>query len=285
MNRSLSRMFWRWLPKKKISRWAGAFAKHPASRHLIPWYIKHFDIDLTPVKRPVHEFENLLEFFIRELHPETRPIDPNEDVVVSPVDGTISQIGSIQNGTLIQAKGVTYSVEQLLGRDQEYAGKFTGGKFVTIYLSPRDYHRIHMPVSGTVEELTYIPGDLYPVNETGVKLIPGLFARNERVISYIQTRHGHLALVKVGATNVGSIKVVFDENVATNPQVSKMLEHKQYKDAVVLEKGEELGRFEFGSTVILLFERNQIEWTIDAVPGTKVQMGQSLARFLTAEGE
>ncbi|MBA4492942.1 archaetidylserine decarboxylase [Paenactinomyces guangxiensis] len=279
MKITLSRLFWRWLPKKKISRWAGNFAKHPASRRLIPWYIKRFNIDLTPVKRPVHDFENLMEFFIRELNPDARPIDPDPRIVVSPVDGTISQSGKILEGTLIQAKGVTYSLEHLLGK-QDQIHRFTGGQYITIYLSPRDYHRIHMPVSGTIREVTYIPGELYPVNETGVHLIPGLFAENERVISYISTDFGVVALIKIGATNVGSIKLVFDEEVKTNPHREKPQEHKRYEKSVSLEKGDELGRFEFGSTVILLFEPDQIDWTIDVKPGTKVQMGQSLARIL-----
>lgn len=280
MSIALSRLFWRSLPKKMMSYWMGRFAKHPISRHLIPLYIKHFNIDLKPVKRPVHEFENLLEFFIRELHPEARPIESDERMVVSPVDGTISQIGEITEGTLIQAKGVSYSLAELLDGQTEYVQKFTNGRFVTIYLSPRDYHRIHTPVAGRVEELTYIPGELYPVNKTGVKLIPGLFARNERVISYIHAAFGYVALVKVGATNVGSIKVVFDEEIGTNVRPTKPKEHKRYGENVVLQKGAELGRFEFGSTVILLFEPNQIEWTVDAVPGIQVKMGQSLARLL-----
>jgi phosphatidylserine decarboxylase len=280
MRRSLSRTFWKRLPKKTISRWMGKFARHPLSRHVIPLYVKYFDIDLEPVKRPLHEFGNLLEFFVRELSPDARPVDPDPSVVVSPVDGTVSQIGKIEEGTLLQAKGITYSLDELLGGHTEYCKKFSGGKFVTIYLSPRDYHRIHMPVAGHVEECIYIPGELYPVNETGVRLIPGLFAVNERVVSVIRSPFGHISLVKVGATNVGSIRVLFDDDIVTNPRPSKQMHRKVYGEDVYLEKGGELGRFEFGSTVILLFEPGQIEWMIPEEEGITLRMGEPIARLM-----
>lgn len=267
---------WDILPKKSISRLTGKFARHPLSKRFIPAYIRMFNIDMTPVKKNVGEFDTLLDFFVRELHPEMRPI--HSDQIVSPVDGVIVQIGDIQDETLIQAKGITYSLNTLLGNQEKHVAAFNGGKFVTLYLSPRDYHRIHMPVEGTVTELTYIPGQLYPVNEMGLKAIPGLFARNERVISYVESKFGHVALVKVGATNVGSIKVTFDHTIASNQKMNDKLQHKAYNPAKPLSKGEELGRFEFGSTVILLFEPNQIEWTIDPQPGTYVQVGESIAK-------
>ncbi|SFJ00024.1 archaetidylserine decarboxylase [Thermoflavimicrobium dichotomicum] len=279
MRETIFRLFWRGLPKKLLSQLVGSLARKPFSRRLIPLYIKHFQIDMTPVKKPIDQFENLLDFFVREYHPEARPIDQDPHLVVSPVDGKISQIGTIEQGTLLQAKGITYSLHQLLGENESYTKKFTGGKFVTIYLSPKDYHRIHMPVEGKIKELTYIPGHLYPVNEWGVKLIPGLFAINERLISYIKTDWGDIALIKVGATNVGSIKVTFDEQVVTNPRKKKTFEHKVYETPHSLLKGEELGRFEFGSTVILLFEPDSIEWEISPEPGTRVYMGQALARI------
>jgi phosphatidylserine decarboxylase len=212
--------------------------------------------------------------------PEARPIEGDESVVVSPVDGTVSQGGKIEAGTLIQAKGVTYSLDQLLSYQRAFVEKFDGGEFVTIYLSPRDYHRIHMPINGQIEASTYIPGELYPVNKTGVKRIPELFAINERVITYIRTSFGHMALIKVGATNVGSIKVVYDESIVTNPDKKLMRTHKEYQPPSSLAKGEEIGRFEFGSTVILLFEPGQIDWIIPLIPGTKVKMGQAIATVI-----
>ncbi|MBA4541709.1 MULTISPECIES: archaetidylserine decarboxylase [Thermoactinomyces] len=277
MKQTVSTMFWRCLPKKAISRLMGKFARHPLSRHLIPVYIRYFDIDLEPVRKPLHEFQNLLDFFVRELTPEARPIAAGDDVIVSPVDGTVSQAGQIEKGTLIQAKGVDYSLDQLLNDHPSFVRKLQGGQFLTIYLSPRDYHRIHMPVEGVIRECSYIPGELYPVNETGVNLFPGLFTINERIVSYIETQFGWMALVKVGATNVGSIKVEYDDNIVTNPDCKCAAFHKCYQSPQVLDKGAELGRFEFGSTVILLFEPKSIKWMISPEPGIKLKMGQAIA--------
>lgn len=274
------RIMWRWLPKRVLSRWIGKLCRQHWSRRLIPYYVRCFDIDMNPVKRSVDEFEHLLAFFIRELRPETRPIAEGDDVVVSPVDGTISQIGMIEEGMLFQAKGITYSLEELLGKRHEHVSSFLGGCFMTIYLSPRDYHRIHMPLDGNVVACTHIPGNLYPVNKFGVNYITGLFVTNERLVSYIDSRCcGNIALVKVGATNVGSIKVGYDKNITTNQKVKKVM-HQVYDPAFNLQKGDELGWFEFGSTVILLFEPGQIEWMNTCVPGTKLHMGQVVARIL-----
>ncbi|WP_124727978.1 archaetidylserine decarboxylase [Staphylospora marina] len=280
MKHLLSRTFWKRLPKKTISRWMGKFARHPVSRHVIPLYVKMFDVDLAPVKRPLDQFSCLLDFFVRELDPEARPVHPGKEMVISPVDGTVSQIGTIENGTLLQAKGISYSARELLGGDRELADRFSGGAFVTIYLSPRDYHRIHMPVEGTIEECIYIPGELYPVNKTGIRLIPGLFAVNERLVSLIRSSAGMVALVKVGATNVGSIRVSYDEEIVTNPRPEKPYCRKVYHGNVALDKGGELGRFEFGSTVILLFEPGRTEWLIPKAEGTVLRMGEPIARII-----
>jgi phosphatidylserine decarboxylase len=274
--------FWKYLPKKKISHWMGKFAKQRWSRYLIPIYIKIFHVDIQFVKKPLHQFNNLLEFFTRELLPEARPVDFSEQVIISPVDGTISQMGTIEQGRLLQGKGVLYSLERLLGNQKKYIDKFMGGQFVTIYLSPRDYHRIHTPLGSEVVESTYIPGKLYPVNRFGVRKVPGLFAINERMISYLHTACGYVALIKVGATNVGSIKVVFDEEIATNPRRPKPITHKVYS-YVHLDKGDEIGWFEFGSTVLLLFESNRIEWMVGVKPDTTVRMGEGLARIIEEE--
>ncbi len=279
MKDPILRFFWNVIPEKSISRLVGNFAKKPVSRHLIPYYAKKFQIDLSPVKKPIDQFSNLLDFFIRELKPEARPIHPDPHTLTSPVDGVITQMGKIQDGTLIQAKGINYNLEELLASDT-YSSTFTGGQFMTIYLSPRDYHRIHSPIAGEVTSLTYIPGKLYPVNLSGVRLFPRLFSQNERVISYIKSEAGLVALVKVGATNVGSIKVTFDDSISTNNRKYQVLKEKDYEGSVTLKKGEELGRFEFGSTVILLFEPNQLEWIGDLTSGTSLQMGQPIARVI-----
>lgn len=280
MNKLFGRFIWRWIPKKMMSRFAGRFARHRISKYFIPLYIKYFDIDLRPIKKQVADFDHLLDFFVREYHESARPIDLQEDVIISPVDGAISQIGKIEQGSLLQVKGLTYTLEDLLGGNEKQVKKFMNGNFVTIYLSPKDYHRIHMPVTGEIEEMTYISGELYPVNQFGLHYIPGLFARNERLISYIVGQYGEICLIKVGATNVGSIKVTYDDQIATNLKKVAKPTHKHYQPACKLKKGEELGRFEFGSTVILLFEPDKTDWLIKAEPGTRIQMGQALARIL-----
>ncbi|SHE78880.1 phosphatidylserine decarboxylase [Seinonella peptonophila] len=274
----MKKLLWKITPKKHLSRLVGKFARHSWSRGLIPLYIKAYRIDLEPIKKSVDQFENLLDFFIREYKPEARPLVADPQIIVSPVDGKISQAGSIEKDMLLQAKGVNYSLMELLANRMEHIERYIGGKFITIYLSPRDYHRIHMPITGAIEEFTYIPGELYPVNEWGVQFIPGLFARNERLITYIRTDNGgEVALIKVGATNVGSIRVEYDDQISTNKK-GIGITHKCYSNPHKLHKGEELGRFEFGSTIILLFEPNQVDWVISPIPGTVVQMGQALAR-------
>jgi phosphatidylserine decarboxylase len=280
MKDSVLRFMWKIASKKSLSRLVGIISKKSFSRHFIPHYVKKFQIDLTPVKRPLNEFTSLLDFFVRELKPETRPIDPDPDIVVSPVDGVVAQMGPIYVHTLIQAKGTHYHLGELLA-GTEHVSTFTDGYYMTIYLSPRDYHRIHSPIAGEVTSLTYVPGNLYPVNPSGVRLFPRLFSQNERVISYIKNNSGQVALVKVGATNVGSIKVKFDEEISTNRK-SRLKKEKKYHGSVVLKKGEELGRFEFGSTVILLFEENMVElfWLGDLTIGTSLQMGQPIAKVI-----
>lgn len=271
------------LPKKAVSRMVGRFARSPLSRRLIPLYIRRFDIDLSQVEKPWQEYKTLLDFFVRGLKPGARPIDPGEKSVVSPVDGTVYQQGRIKEGTLLQAKGINYSLDTLLGNNEEAAKCFEGGQFLTIYLSPKDYHRIHAPVAGRVLGLTYIPGSLFPVNRLGLRHVRGLFAKNERLITYLESEAGRIAVVKVGATNVGSIKVTYDPQMCTN-RSRRRLEHKKYSHDPRLDKGEEMGRFEFGSTVILLFESEGIRWCMDLTPGASLQMGQPIAE-VTAEAE
>lgn len=274
----LNKLLWKIAPKKALSRWMGKFARRPVSKKLIPLYIRYFQIDLSLAKKSVGEFEHLLDFFIREYTPEARPIDQRKEVAVSPVDGRVSQSGTITEGMLLQAKGKQYSLQELLGEQEQHIKKYMGGEFITVYLSPRDYHRIHMPVKGEIGDITYVPGELYPVNQWGVQHVPRLFARNERLITYIESTFGQVCLIKVGATNVGSIKVVYDPEMITNNGRHELL-HKSYPQKHLLDKGDELGRFEFGSTIILLFEPGKIDWLIKAEPEEVVQMGQPLAKL------
>ncbi|MDA5109890.1 MULTISPECIES: archaetidylserine decarboxylase [Brevibacillus] len=264
------------LPQNAMSRTMGKITASRFSRLAIRHYIRHYKIDPSIVEKPVNEYRTLKEFFTRRLKPGARPIAPGADVVVSPVDGTVSQMGDIREGTLIQAKGKLYGLAELLGDAPEMAERFYGGKFITIYLSPRDYHRIHMPVEGRLVRYTYVPGRLYPVNQLGIEHVDRLFARNERLVTYMETEQmGCVALVKVGALFVGSVKVVY--NTAT----TNVKHGRQTSGPILgepcLAKGDELGWFEFGSTVILLFESKELQWAPEVRPGASLLMGQRLA--------
>ncbi|MGI6125578.1 MAG: archaetidylserine decarboxylase [Planifilum sp.] len=265
------------LPKHALSKAVGRWARSPISRYAIPLFIRRFRVNLEEAEKPWRDYPNLLEFFVRRLKPDARPVDPSPDTVVSPVDGVITQLGEITEGTLIQSKGVTYRLVDLLGGDREQADRYDGGKFLTIYLSPRDYHRIHTPVDGEVTHVSYIPGQLFPVNAFGLRAIRRLFVRNERLITFLRTALGTIAVVKVGATNVGSIRLNFDPQVFTR-SADRRCKCKAYEPPLPLSKGEEMGRFEFGSTVILLFEPGRVEWISDWAPGTALKMGQPIIR-------
>lgn len=266
------------LPQNALSRTMGRITSTRFSRMAIRRYIRHYRIDVDCIEKPVEEYRSLKEFFTRRLKPGTRPIAPGADTIISPVDGTVSQMGDIQEGTLIQAKGLEYSVSELLGCSPELSQQYQGGKFITIYLSPRDYHRIHMPVTGTLKSYSYVPGRLYPVNRLGVEQVDRLFARNERLVTFIDSPEiGSVAVVKVGALFVGSVKVTYCRRTTTNVKRGRS-EYEPIKDTPLLQKGEELGWFEFGSTVILLFENGKIDWAPEVKEGAQLKMGQALAK-------
>ncbi|TKI57483.1 phosphatidylserine decarboxylase [Brevibacillus antibioticus] len=264
------------LPQNAMSRTMGKITATPFSRLAIQRYIKHYQIDTSIIEKPVSEYRTLKEFFSRRLKPAARPIAPSPDTIVSPVDGTVSQLGDICEGTLIQAKGKEFSVSELLGGSEEEAKRYYGGKFITIYLSPKDYHRIHMPVTGDLSCYCYLPGRLYPVNQLGIENVDRLFARNERLVTHIKTDSlGDMALVKVGALFVGSVKVCY--NTATTNIKHGRQTHEKIGGTPRYEKGAELGWFEFGSTVILLVESNELEWATGVEEGKPLLMGQALA--------
>ncbi|MFF0829936.1 archaetidylserine decarboxylase [Brevibacillus sp. NPDC003359] len=265
------------LPQNAMSRTMGKITATPFSRLAIQRYIKHYEIDTSIIEKPVSEYRTLKEFFSRRLKPAARPIAPDTDTIVSPVDGTVSQLGDISEGTLIQAKGKEFSVIELLGGSEEEAKRYYGGKFITIYLSPRDYHRIHMPVAGDLSCYCYLPGKLYPVNQLGIENVDRLFARNERLVTHIKTDDlGDMALVKVGALFVGSVKVCY--NTATTNIKHGRQTHEKIAGTPRYEKGAELGWFEFGSTVILLLESNELDWATGVEKGKPLLMGQALAK-------
>jgi phosphatidylserine decarboxylase len=225
------------------------------------------------------KYRHFNEFFTRPLKASARPVDMAGDVIVSPVDAAVSQYGQISNGRLIQAKNRDYTVEQLLGGDAELAKTFSNGEFVTLYLSPRDYHRIHMPVTGTLQSMTYVPGQLFSVSPATTRGIDNLFARNERLVQIFNTEIGSVALVMVGAIFVGSMETVWAGQVT--PARERSQQTLRYPLAgqqdVRIEKGKEMGRFNMGSTVILLFQQGRMQWDTAVQNDAVVRMGQKIA--------
>lgn len=234
-----------------------------------------FKVNLEEARNPDPEsYATFNEFFTRPLKPELRPLAEGANLLTSPVDGRISQMGKIEGGRIFQAKGHYYSALELLGGDENCAAPFMDGQFMTIYLSPRDYHRIHMPLSGTLSEQVYVPGRLFSVAGHTARTIPRLFARNERVVAMFDTEFGKLAMVLVGAINVAAIETVWD-GLVTPPQGWGV--KRQLFPDVTLAKGEEMGRFNMGSTVILLLENRQMQWDKTLGADTALKLGQALA--------
>ena len=244
------------------------------------WFARHFRVDMSLAQQPeLKAYPSFNAFFTRAIRPEARPIVSAAKALACPVDGAVSQAGLIRDGRIFQAKGRDYSLLQLLGGDRQWAERFENGSFATIYLSPRDYHRIHMPLTGTLTAMTHVPGRLFSVNPATTRAIPGLFARNERVVAYFDTEAGPMAMVLVGAIFVASIETVWAGEVS--PPAGKQVRHWQYTsgEPQVLEKGQEMGRFNMGSTVILLFGPEAVKWADTLSPGTSVCMGQHLGEL------
>ena len=267
----------RLLPRAALSRAVGAAtrARAPASVHraAIRRFARAYRVQLDEAELPLETYRTFSEFFSRGLRAGARPVDPGERIVVSPVDGTVSEAGAINNGQCVQAKGLAFPVPKLLG-DPEAARTFAdGGSFATLYLSPRDYHRVHAPLGGRITSWRYLPGELWPVNPTSVRSVPELFALNERLVTWLETPAGPCAVVMVGATCVGRIRAAYDNVLA---QVGQPPAARTFTPALPVAKGDELGRFEMGSTVILLFAAGQVSWDGALRPGAKVTMGRRI---------
>jgi phosphatidylserine decarboxylase len=215
-------------------------------------------------------------FFTRALRSDVRPVAEGSNRVVSPVDGAISQLGAINSGQIIQAKGRNYSVLELLGGDKALAKQFEQGQFATIYLSPRDYHRIHMPLTGKLQQMTYIPGKLFSVSPRTARTVPNLFARNERVVTVFETELGPMVLVLVGAIFVGSMETVWANKIT--PPYGKNIQHWHYdgEQAVVLQKGQEMGQFNMGSTVVVLLPEQSEIFKSELLAGDSILLGQAM---------
>jgi len=241
----------------------------------INWFIKRFNVDMSLAVEPEPEaYKDFNSFFTRALRQETRPVC--EQGICSPVDGTISQIGQIHGSTLLQAKHHDYDLTALLGGSATLASNFIDGHFCCIYLSPRDYHRIHMPVDASLREMTYVPGKLYSVNTYTAETVPRLFAINERVINIFDTASGPFALIQVGAINVGSMETVW-HGMVTPPYGKEITTWRYEKQTVELKRGEEMGRFNMGSTVIMLFVKDAINWQENLTSSDAVRMGQCIS--------
>jgi phosphatidylserine decarboxylase len=245
---------------------------------LIRKFVKLYDVDMNLAQQPdINNYRTFNEFFTRALKADARPIDPN--YLISPVDGVISQMGNIQQGSLLQAKGRFYSLNSLLGGIEALTEQFQNGSFCTIYLSPRDYHRIHLPCAAKPKTVTHVPGRLFSVNQKTVNVVNNLFARNERVIVTFETEVGIMALIMVGAIFVGSIDLAWLPNIT--PSQNREVNHWVVpKELGILSKGAEVGRFNMGSTVIVLFEEKQAQWLPHLSAGSVLQMGQALAKKL-----
>ncbi len=243
-------------------------------------FMKGFDISLDEalITEP-SEYATFNDFFTRELKRGVRPISPDPQALVSPVDGTISQIGLIEHGEIFQAKGHRYTVRQLLGGDEHRAAAYDGGSFCTIYLAPYNYHRIHMPVDGLLHDWTHVPGRLFSVNPATVRELPGVFSMNERVIACFNHPRGPWALVMVGALFVGSMETVWAGQITPPYRQGAGAEAYQSQQKTLLRRGEEMGRFNMGSTVILLFPRGMANWDAIAQPLSTVRVGQLLGRI------
>ena len=270
----------RWFPKRAFSRAMGwiaatawpAWVLWPAIR----LYVMLFRIDMAQFVVPAGGFPTFNAFFTRAVKPGQRPMAPQSDALLSPVDGAVIAAGRIDSGQLLQAKGHRYSLAALLGEEPGWQS-YEGGTALTLYLSPRDYHRIHSPCTGRVTRFRYIPGDLWTVSPLGVRSVPGLFARNERVVTFLQTDFGEVAVVAIGATIVGSVRVVYHPLSTNRPRAQPIAAAVQPPHD--LERGAELGRFELGSTVIVLCRPGEAELD-DLAPGTPLQIGQAVGRIL-----
>lgn len=268
----------RLLPKNAWSRAVGAAANAPLPKPIAQLSVRAFarmyDIDLEEAEQPLSAFENLGAFFIRRLRLGARPIDRRPGVAVSPADGRVLNFGYIDNGTLLQAKGRHYRLDELLA-DTADAERFQGGAWVTVYLSPRDYHRVHHPVEGEVYQSRHVPGHLWPVNRAAVDHIEDLFCVNERLVTFVRGAAGEVATIMVGATSVGHITATYDPDLETNRGGAGGT--KAYTPALPVSRGDELGIFHLGSTAIVLFAQGELDFEA-LEPGMPIRMGQAIAR-------
>jgi len=264
------------VPQHALSRLAGRVANcnnNFVKNTFIGWFVKRYNVDMSiAAEENPRAYASFNDFFTRALKPGIRPICGEPTAVVCPADGSISQRGKIVNGRVFQAKGQDYSVEELIGSDAALAQEFIDGDFATVYLSPKDYHRVHMPYGGKLRTMVAIPGDLFSVNAVTAENVPRLFSRNERVAAIFDTDIGPMAVVLVGAMIVAGIETVWDGHLA--PMGSREIQTSLYPyQNIVLEKGAEMGRFKLGSTAIILFAKDKVTWEPQFVAGATTRVG------------
>ena len=268
------------IPQHALSRLVGWFASSEIGfikSTFINNFAKKYGINMQEAKQEdLNAYASFNDFFTRELKDGARPIAEGEGTLVSPADGAVSQLGKIELGRVFQAKGRDFSVTELLGGDSDRAATFLNGDFATIYLSPKDYHRVHMPCAGKLLETIYVPGDLFSVNPTTAQGVDGLFARNERLVCMFETEYGPMALVLVGAMIVAGIETVWSGQVCPLPKKAQVQDYTQTE--VRLEKGEEMGRFKLGSTVVLCFPENAVSFMEEVRAESPLMMGEALGQ-------
>jgi phosphatidylserine decarboxylase len=267
------------LPQHTLSRLMSRLthSEHPVWKNFfIRRIIRHYGVNMDEALDPnIEAYKSFNHFFTRELKPGIRPLTGAAGAIASPADGAVSQAGAISGGTIFQAKGKSFTAVDLLGGSEARAAPFQDGVFATIYLSPKDYHRLHMPLTGTLREMVHIPGRLFSVNTATANVVPGLFARNERVAAIFDTEAGPMALVLVGAIFVSSVETVW-HGVVTPPTVSEVQTWRYGKDAPTLQIGEEMGRFNMGSTIIVLFGKDRAAWREGLTAGAPVRLGEMI---------
>jgi phosphatidylserine decarboxylase len=266
------------LPKQALTRVMGGLANikgGSATHSVIRWFIQRYSVNMGEAANPsIESYTSFNEFFTRPLKDGARP--QAAVTWLCPVDGAISQFGAIEKDQIFQAKGHQYSTQSLVGGDAKLASEFANGYFATLYLSPRDYHRIHMPCDGILREMIYVPGALFSVNPATARGVPGLFARNERVVCVFETDHGPFVLTLVGATIVGSMATVW-HGIVNPPRHSEVKRWQYEAGAVVLKKGQEMGRFLLGSTVVMLFPQMKLSFNPAWKPAQAIRLNEAMA--------
>jgi phosphatidylserine decarboxylase len=266
------------IPKQAITALAGKLASAKAGKlttAVIKWFVNRYQVNMDEAEQPdIATYQSFNEFFTRPLKKGARRITKAD--FICPVDGAISQFGDINADQIFQAKGHQYSTLAMLAGDKALAASFQDGHFATLYLSPKDYHRIHMPCDGTLKSMTYVPGDLFSVNPTTAQGVPGLFARNERVICEFDSMHGVFVLILVGATIVGSMATVW-HGVVNPPRLGAVNTWTYEGPSILLKQGEEMGRFLLGSTVVMMFPANTLTFNKAWKPEKPIQLGEKMA--------